>query len=195
MEHCESSYTDALRRIVELTSDFPDTVMSGGYCRHGKAELENGQMCSVCCAEHSEDGSDGYGTWRTTSGPRCTRIRNGDGFTSMLARRHGTTRDYTLRDGERRCRTASPSPSMVRQMSPADMFARQSMHWSEAGVPKKSCSTSRTRSADYDGRIWPRMSDSVSRRRIPEKTESFEASSSPRLPIQSCATLVHRDRT
>lgn len=117
-----------------------------------------------------------------------------DGFTSMLAKKLGITLGCTRKDGEKRCRTAWPSPWKVRQMSPVDTFASLRMHWNETAAPKKCCYTSQTRFEAFDDPTCSRMSASAWRRKTPERTRNFEDMSlltSPRLLCQVSDQASH----
>src|ERR1700691_176322 len=97
---------------------------------------------------------------RTTYGLKSTRNIRSDGSTSMLARRLGTTHDYTLRDGGKGCPIALPSRQMAQQMSRVAMCERQSTLLSAPSAQRKSCYTLLTKFETFDGPTWPRMSAS-----------------------------------
>jgi hypothetical protein len=56
--------------------------------------VESGPTALLCSAELQVPVSDGYGTVKTMSGPRCTVNIRRDGYTSMLAKKHGTSRGF-----------------------------------------------------------------------------------------------------
>jgi hypothetical protein len=151
--------------------------MCGGYSKPGKDDVENGPTFSACYVGQSEVVLDGSGMPRTTSGRRFSLRCKNDGSMSTFVKRLGTTHDYMLKDGARRCLTASPSQLTAQLMSLAGMCERLSRHLNGTDVPRKSCSTSKMRSACYEDRTWQRTNDSVLRRRIAGKTRNSEDTS------------------
>jgi hypothetical protein len=184
----ESNYTDVRLAVVGLMRGFQDTVMCGDYSKLGKDDVENGPTFSVCCVELSEVVLDGSGMPRITFGPRCIPRRRNDGSMSMPVKRLGIIRDYMLRDGERRCPIALPSRLMARRMSPVAMCARLTKPWNGIDVQKKLCSTSRMRSATFEGRTCQRMNGSVLRRKTAGKTGNSEDTSLHQLLNQLSTT-------
>jgi hypothetical protein len=184
----ESNYTDVRLAVVGLMRGFQDTVMCGDYSKLGKDDVENGPTFSVCCVELSEVVLDGSGMPRITFGPRCIPRRRNDGSMSMPVKRLGIIRDYMLRDGERKCLIALPSRLMARRMSPVAMCARLTKPWNGIDVQKKLCSTSRMRSATFEGRTCQRMNDSVLRRKTAGKTGNSEDTSLHQLLNQLSTT-------
>jgi hypothetical protein len=91
------SYIDAATHHVGSTNDSLDIPMFGLCCKVREVDVGSGPIASLCCAGLWEDESAGYGTLRITSGPRSIRINKRDGFTSMPAKRLGTTPGFTLK--------------------------------------------------------------------------------------------------
>jgi hypothetical protein len=167
-------------------------VMCGDYFRRERDDAANGLMSSACCAEPSVDEYDGYGTPRTTSGPKFTPSIKSDGSMSTLAKKLGITLGSTRKDGARRCRTALPSQRMAQQTSLVATSERQSMHSSATSVPKKSYFTSPTKSETFDDPIWLRTSASDWKRKTARRTKSFDNTSfnrslSPSSPLSDLA--------
>ena len=90
----ELNYTGARPETAELMSAFPDMVMCGHCYKQEEVVLESGPTVLACYVGPLVAACDGYGTQKTMSGPRCTRSNKGDGCTSMLAKKRGTTQGY-----------------------------------------------------------------------------------------------------
>jgi hypothetical protein len=91
----ELSYTDAVKLVVVPTNAFHDTRMCGRCSKPREEGVESGPTASPCSAGLPVHVSDGYGTVKTMSGPRCTANTKRDGYTSMLAKKLGTSRGST----------------------------------------------------------------------------------------------------
>jgi hypothetical protein len=177
MELFESNYTDALTETVGRMSDSHDMAMSGDYSRHEKVDVESGPTSSACSAEQSVVVSDGYGTQKIMSGPRCTLINKSVGSMSTLAKKPGTTHDCTPKAGGRRCLTVSLFQLMVRQTSLDVTCAKLSMLLSELAARRRLCCIFKVRFATCEDLTWPRMNAFDWRRRTAEKTRSLEDTS------------------
>jgi len=77
--------------------DFHDLEMCGHCCSQGGVGAVNGPTASACFAGLLEAESDGSGMLRIMYGRRCTRSSKNDGYTSMHARKRGTSQGYMLK--------------------------------------------------------------------------------------------------
>ena len=93
----ELKITDAQLEIVWHMNDFRDSETCGLCYNQGGVDAANGPIASVCSAEPLEDESDGYGTPRITSGPRCIQSSKRDGSMLMRARKRGISHGSTLK--------------------------------------------------------------------------------------------------
>lgn len=168
----------------------PDIATSGGYCKHAGAGLASGQTASACSAEPWAAESAGCGTLKIMCGQRSTQNTKRDGSMLIPARRHGITRDFTRRDGARRCPTALRSPSMVPPMSPDDMYGRANILSSEPDARRRFCCTSCKKLRTSEDPIWVRMSDSVWKRKTHGRTASYAAMSSLPSPRPSPSSYL-----
>lgn len=85
----------------------------------------------------------------------------------------GTTHVCIQRDGTGRCHTASHSPLMVPRMSPGAMCERRSTQNLELAAPRKSCSTSPTKSVVSDDPTCSRMRGSGWKRRMRTRIKNY----------------------
>lgn len=145
-----SSCIDARTMPAEPTNASPGTATSGGYCKHGGAGVGSGQTALACSAGPLAAASAGCGTPKTMCGQRSTQSTRRDGSMSTPAKRHGTTRDSTRKDGARRCRTALRSPSMALPTSPGDTYERANILSSGPDARRTSCCTSCRRSRTFE---------------------------------------------
>jgi hypothetical protein len=149
-----------------------DIRMCGRCLRLNEEGVESGPIASRCCAGLRVPGFDGYGTVKTTSGPKYTVNTRRDGYTSMPVKKLGTNQgntqkvsqrphfvsrlstDSVQQAGVRRSHTALPFPSMALQMSLAATSETQlSMVSIGHGVRKKYSFGSSLRYAEYAGKI------------------------------------------
>ena len=72
-----------------------DTLMYGRCSRPSEAGAGSGPTALPCFAELQVPVLDGYGTVKITSGPKCIANIRRNGYTSMLAKKHGTSRGFT----------------------------------------------------------------------------------------------------
>ena len=91
----ELSYTDAVKLAVVPTNAFHDTQMCGRCSKPREEGVESGPTASPCSAGLQVHVSDGCGTVKTMSGPRCTANTKSDGYTSMLVKKLGTSQGST----------------------------------------------------------------------------------------------------
>ncbi len=75
--------------------DFHGLEMCGHYCSQGVVGAVNGPIALACSAELLEAESDGSGMLRIMCGLRSTRNSRKDGYTSMHAKKRGTSQGYT----------------------------------------------------------------------------------------------------
>lgn len=91
--------TAALSTAVALTNDFHVITMHSCCFKPERVVVGNGQIALACYAELSVLGFVGFGIRRIIVGQKFTQFIVKGGFTSMHAREHGISRDYTLKVG------------------------------------------------------------------------------------------------
>ena len=94
--HPESSCTNAHMLSAALTSASLDTAMLLCFSKNAEDVSVSGQTASVCFAERSVAGSDGFGIVKTMFGSKSTVCTEGDGFMLTFAKAHGISPCSTL---------------------------------------------------------------------------------------------------
>lgn len=91
------NYISAPVLIARPLKDFLDIAKFGRCSSLEEEERENMPTVSACCVVLPVPECAGCGTVKTMSGLRFTASINGDGFTSTLVRKYGTTQGSTQR--------------------------------------------------------------------------------------------------